>query len=420
MPVPLGRLRFLQLGDFHWPDLTSRIRDLDCSDDGLSPVVSSSVGSSPMNIVFRKISDLAARADSILVTGDITSKNDKVAYRACLQHLQGLFGTHLAKVRIVCGNHDVNREMCREDSLERFADLNTILCSLGYHPMPEDHPVVDSIATAVASATLVSLNSCIGCGAKRYLNPLKLRGAGRGIRRYLARHRDAIYETLDTPAFLEDQLHEAVSAVGNGDKKSLPVILAHHNLLPQVTPRLAPYGELANGGQARFKLLSLKRPVLYVHGHVHASPVEVVTTSERSSPPGEIRVVSVGAPEIAEGFNEIVVEYNTQGYPLGCVIKKWRREASQEMEPFVERVPFFSNLRAARAFMTRGSQELLKLILVSAQDTWRIDDLAAQSGQDVPALEGLLTELRWYSAIQIDDDDEDGNVSGWTVRRVIA
>ena len=64
-------------------------------------------------------------------------------------------------------------------------------------------------------------------------------------------------------------VHDAPSNV-------LSVIVAHHNLLPQRLPRLAPYTELVNGGALRASLGELGKPVLYLHGHIHEDPIEIL------------------------------------------------------------------------------------------------------------------------------------------------
>jgi hypothetical protein len=51
-------------------------------------------------------------------------------------------------------------------------------------------------------------------------------------------------EILDTPAFDQDHIEEVCHTIGGMNKKNVPVVVAHHNILPQAIPRVAAYTEL--------------------------------------------------------------------------------------------------------------------------------------------------------------------------------
>jgi hypothetical protein len=62
----------------------------------------------------------------------------------------------------------------------------------------------------------------------------------------------------------------------------------------------------------------LDRPVIYLHGHIHQDPIELIQV-----PDGTV-VVSVAAPEITSGFNVIEIVYTRTMLPLACRVAKWR------------------------------------------------------------------------------------------------
>lgn len=74
--------------------------------------------------------------------------------------------------------------------------------------------------------------------------------------------------------------------------------------------RLAPYTELVNSGAVRASLMEAGRPILYLHGHIHTDPVEVLSV------PGGDALVCISAPAAEDGFNIIEVVFTRSGKPL--------------------------------------------------------------------------------------------------------
>jgi hypothetical protein len=73
-----------------------------------------------------------------------------------------------------------------------------------------------------------------------------------------------------------------------------------------------------NSGALRAALEELERPVVYLHGHIHQDPVEILRV------PNGMPLVSISAPEISSGFNMIELVFTRDGIPASCRIVKWR------------------------------------------------------------------------------------------------
>ncbi|TIP27751.1 MAG: hypothetical protein E5X67_14125 [Mesorhizobium sp.] len=130
---------------------------------------------------------------------------------------------------------------------------------------------------------------------------------------------DQYYSQLDTPyvsALMLTGLMEHLLQPG----RAFGVIVGHHNLLPQKTPRISPYAEMLNAGFVRAQLLSVGKPVLYLHGHIHQDPIEVISDPRN---PGS-QVISISAPEIGGGFNELVFFITDQDDLIGVRVVPYR------------------------------------------------------------------------------------------------
>jgi hypothetical protein len=154
------------------------------------------------------------------------------------------------------------------------------------------------------------------------------------------------WERLDTPAFFEEDVDNLVASIRDTARTKVPVVIAHHNLLPQALPRISPYAELLNGGMLRERLGGLDQPVLYLHGHIHSSPVEVVLTP--SAP--RARLIIVAAPLFVEGFNRLAFEFTADGVPLGVEVTPSRVQRSGGFQPrAVIRVPLVAPYDSAHS-----------------------------------------------------------------------
>lgn len=117
---------------------------------------------------------------------------------------------------------------------------------------------------------------------------------------------------LDTPAFVEDHLSRLQRQVSTLSNNLIPIVMAHHNILAQATPRVSAYAEVLNGGLVRSRLSNLGTPAIYCHGHIHDDPVETVEAASVAHG----KLVLVSAPALWKSFNMLGIEFGFQGIPI--------------------------------------------------------------------------------------------------------
>lgn len=240
----------------------------------------------------------------------------------------------------------------------------------------------------------------------RLLNPTGSHAAGAVMAGLVRRKDRRTFEQLDTPAFLATQVDDAVAILKRTSEDTLPLVVAHHNLLPQVEPRVQPYGELIDGGLVRGRLAGLDRPLLYLHGHTHKGRMEVVTEPSTKWS----RIICVGAPSLVDGFNLVRVEFSQGGYPVGCVVERHRRRDSV-MEVSTERVPLWPAGLPGRARLSYDARVLYD----SLAKEFRVAECAeGLSAKDVAP---LLLELEWFGLVRLEHEQGD-DVRLWSGRRM--
>jgi hypothetical protein len=331
-PEMLPRIRIIQIGDIHLPSAASGVSHVDSKDARFPVELKNVISAHPIKSVFREIYRLLERGgiSAALFMGDLTDIGDLKGYQACVQYIArslqlgmgGVFANF--PVGILPGNHDIDRMLAKRPGLTtKFDPLVASLATAGLMNFPVRKPVWLKVQSGAAKTKIALLNSCWGCGANEFI-PEEFREAvtsaidsalaggksERAVRAYYDRQ-------FDTPAFSEQSIHELASSSETLGGELL-VVCAHHNLLPQRLPRLAPYTELVNSGALRATFAELRRPIVYLHGHIHEDPIEIVQV------PGGDPLVCVSAPEASAGFNILEFVSTQQGLPLSCHITQWR------------------------------------------------------------------------------------------------
>ena len=125
---------------------------------------------------------------------------------------------------------------------------------------------------------------------------------------------------IDAPAVNIQQLDDLESELNDGDGTGCTVVLAHHAFLPQHRPRTQINSEPVNAGDIRDRLISAKGGTVYLHGHLHTDPVEVLVHTQIDS-----AVISIGAPELHEGFNLVDLVFDESRRFLGVELYEYRR-----------------------------------------------------------------------------------------------
>ena len=250
-------------------------------------------------------------------------------------------------------------------------------------------------------ALIIAINSCIGCG-ERKLYPEAIRDA---ITKFMGTSSDKDFEDLDTPMFQTNNINTLADLIRSVDNKCIPIILTHHNLLTQNIPRIAMYTELINSGYMRDILISLDRPILYLHGHLHDDPVEIITSPRHKNS----KIISISAPllfpntkyeSIKFGFNKIKLVYSQDKTPIGCEIIN-NKFVSLTPEKTILRIRFWGP-PDTMALTTRREKDLLKFIDKKMYLADLMENYNQESGQNSPIeeIEKLVNELDWLGLVE--------------------
>ncbi len=419
-------LTILQVGDLHYDEANAGPA-VDGKDSHISPALVAAAAPSQLRAVMQAAQKRCASdpIDAIVFCGDLTTRGVLSVYEECVEYLDVGFSLAGSSSRpegtlhAVPGNHDVDRRLVDpegKDLFSKFEPLARAWRSRGLSILACDSVRNTKVGVVGSEAALLSVNSCIGCGEKRsrigeFTETLKAQlkeEASRGI----GGAADALWEGLDTPLVHEDHLRELSEAVEDLMPSVLPIVTAHHNLLPQAIPRVAVYTELLNAGAVRTSLSSHGRWVIYLHGHIHDDPIEVI--DQRF--PGRGSVLSISAPEFRSGFNLISVAFGYAGRPIGCTVTRYRYERGGEVR---SQQPIRVGLRRAHD----EPEELLEIILrlVPQGQSLRFRELQHRLQEQVSPtpsigrIESTLLEAEWAGHLSIPERDD--LPQHWTIRR---
>ncbi|WP_344708073.1 metallophosphoesterase family protein [Sphingomonas swuensis] len=413
--------RVVQVGDIHYSDSENFQSPVDNKDPGFPAALRESIGTAPLQAVFRSLSHVLETGgiDFVTFMGDFTTRGDSTALNECARYIRGLFAETWPgegpDCKLIIGNHDIDRRL-DPDSDDRFERINAVLTGAGFKAASILAPCESVIPSDDAAEVRVfGINSCRGCGQLRLLGSILEKHAGPAIRKLLVEggsgaELDELYEQIDTPAIDEHTIALLANSLSHVGETVMPVICAHHNLLPQAMPRIAPYSELINGGAIRAALLNLNRPLLYLHGHLHTSPIEVVRVPEHT----RSAIISISAPLLREGFNVIEIAFNQEAVPLGCRVIAHRLDGSQCRIASSNIIPAWTAAEGLR-LTTFRARELMKVLEPDAVVP-RSDLLARLSWPEM-VLDDALTELRWLGAVEIPNHDRPA--IHWRVTRSI-
>ena len=316
-------VRLIQIGDIHYPPKDMDKPDVDDKDKTLPVELVSKVGGNKITKVISRIHKAAAERASVLIfMGDLSNKGKLADYEACANYIKRTIispievAGNLVSSHLVPGNHDVDRDL---PGGQKFKKLEEICRAVGLPPLPTDSLIKQSIPSSSPElARLYLCNSCVGCGETRRLpDAISKKLAAASIPGIDILE---LTESLDAPTIEQDVLDCVVDDIKSLSKFCIPVVVAHHNILPQVQPRLMVYGEMLNAGRVRDGLISSKRAIIYLHGHLHHDPIEIIRDPMRD----QSMILTVSAPELYKGFNIVDIHYDAHGQPLKAAITKIR------------------------------------------------------------------------------------------------
>ena len=344
--------KLLLIGDIHFPDVKSALQSADYKDKAYPQSLAELTVPNRLSNVAREVAHLHDTDKSIaalLLCGDLTSRGDLQGYKDCVAYLNkvlqvstdGIWSDN--QVHIVPGNHDVDRKLC--ESAKSVFDKFIPLITAWQGPQARSLTVKTIRETSVGKAdfgfAIFSLNSCVGCGEKRYL-PEQIREElsallEKELKADTPKSFQLVGEQLDTPAFVASDMTTLVERIQEADSTRLAIVLAHHNILPQAEPRIDLYTDAINSGLVRSRLLNCPHPVVYCHGHLHTDTIEVITTPGSDAP-----LISISIPRFTDGFDLMETHFGNRGLPLGCTIHRYRIQDDGgiiKVEPKTRRIP---------------------------------------------------------------------------------
>ncbi|GGD86772.1 hypothetical protein GCM10007269_32070 [Microbacterium murale] len=418
----------LQLGDLHFCEFQAATTDVDTHDSSTPGQLDATLGYPIPREVHRAIVDQlnASPGAIVAVCGDITSRGDRDGFVGGVRYLAEVLGDSRLvekigpdRLHVVPGNHDVNfkgdQPFVSFEDLDRFEVLAQICVHEGLGDVfTRSHRETTVALPDGGGVSVVSVNTCRGVGATRRDLPagakdLVLEAAlneldGLDLDAAIERHSPgvALEEVLDVPLLHPDELQGIAACWGHLNGTVVPVLLAHHGLLPQHTPRLNPYTEMANAGQARRQLTKLGRSVLYLHGHIHQHVVEIVDFPKANDIlPLHDRAVIIAAPELRSGFNKIAIKFDAQGRPLGIRVEKYRISQGEQtisLEPDLIEVSL-----ARRPSLTAAQRNLLAFVVQNSAATG--GELVAEGSRFSPPMpadevESLVETLCWTGVLR--------------------
>ena len=397
-------VKLLQIGDVHYPDLLSDFPTADIKDRGYPrSVITKSLPTDTRVVLARSIRDAArdASIQAVLVCGDLTTRGSLIPYQECRTWLRDACGLGdltrwpRDRVHVVPGNHDIDQGLCSPDEIDVHKKFEQIEAAWG---ADGDELTVRQLRTTrilippQSAVDIHSLNSCLGCHEFREL-PAPVVAAIRGGTP-IAGASDPLlgYERLDSPAFDRDAIDDLACLIQSADEFTMPVVLAHHNLLPQGLPRIDLYTELINGGHFRRTIGDCGKGVLYLHGHIHEDPVEIVTPASPEDPRGFL--VSISAPRLGDGFNVISIIFGHSHLPIGCIVTPYRRRPSGSISPSTPiRISLVRRLAQALG-IANDDVEMKSILSAAGRRDIRLSDLKSKLAPNPIENNILIERLR--------------------------
>ena len=415
----LNKLTLLQIGDIHYPQVKDKW-DIDNKDTGIPIPFAHTLAPKILQKAIRSITNVFNKynVDGILFCGDLTSFGNYEGYKECIKYMNqsleiGKDGKWLEnQIHVVPGNHDFHRNSCDptgEDKFGKFDSLNIawhgfpVLCNNASRMTKIESPASGNRTNI---ACIYSANSCIGCGVTRsFPEPVRI-ALSDAIQAYEENaDSDKAFELrgeiLDTPAFDETIFSEICGEIDSLNNMILPIIVSHHNILPQVTPRVALYTELLNGGLFRDHLTSRHKSILYCHGHIHADPIEIVFNQKYNSG----KLVCISAPELIEGFNLIIVEYAANGIPIGCRVLPYRDEGGEHRFSSEQRISLYER----NSSVSICNDETIQIVQNLSSESKRFSEILTKARElldrDIQkrTLANMLLEAEWFGLVEISD-----------------
>ncbi len=357
--------RILQIGDIHLPEWAASEIDVDEKDSEFSDEIIQDLKHSRLSEVLKGINKTAnsGTIDAVFLMGDLTSYGKKEYIAPAMKIMDTLLqdagSVPRPKIFVVPGNHDVSRDDAKEfGTLGKFAHFREAAENLDWASPPVEGACTFDLFAAGSSTeplTTILVNSSIGSQSLHLLAPeieksiVESEGGSRqpvvilsesiinggseapdfgGARTSGQSLSEQRYRHLDTPYVSKEAMSNVIQTSSAASSGTV-LMCAHHNLLPQRIPRISPYAEMLNAGFFRSALLDTNKNYVYLHGHIHDDPIEVIERpSERF---GNIRsnaIITISAPPIWQGYNEVALFHDQSGDVFLIRVTLYRLNAS--------------------------------------------------------------------------------------------
>lgn len=412
----MKEITLLHIGDVHFEFIDKNDRQVDKKDKSFPENLNQILPrKNYQNVIKVLLKEIRKSPSAILISGDLSTYGNMDSYKDCLSFIKEkmlaeLFNTD--KIFIVPGNHDFER---MKNFDEKFQSINDTLTGMNFPKIPYPKVEIKELKEKSSGILIITINSCVGCGEKRYYPPEIRDELSKIITINCEKQKVLCYEDIDTPIFTEDDIDEVIEHIESAEKQYLPIILTHHNLLPQKRPRIAMYTELINSGYFRERLENLNRTIIYLHGHVHDNPIEIIQSGKHK----HAKIICISALLLFPntefeskkfGFNGINIIFGTHGIPLGCKITRYRiSEGVDKKEE--ERIRFISPPDSFN-FATQDEIAIFNSIYKEKRDIHLVhlmDIAKKENGENfsINEIEASVDRLDWLGLVNYSPKNND-------------
>lgn len=422
----MTKISCVQVGDIHYPEWDPSHYGLDDKDKALSQATRLRLSFEPLREILDRLRRvaLAQSTDAMIFMGDFTSRGLEGPLRGALNHFSWLCKADRTleskpRLLLVPGNHDVSRmdalqlgQIAKFDKMSQWAKE-----SLWYPPPVETYVHVEITGSTGERLHVFLVNTTLGSW-ERYALPKALQSViDTGLADdAMLTQQDSLeleaagaqqvppldyYDQLDTPYVSAKCLNELRTAIDAVDRRDAIMVVGHHNILPQQQPRLSSYAEMLNAGFFRHFLLSLDRPIVYLHGHTHTEVAEeIINPRNRLA-----RVLSISAPKVEQGFNEISFHFDGRRAAVGVRILPWRLAADRGNFRAAVDDQVVANLQ--NSISLEPSKEARELYAVLPEGRYSLDDIVENLTENKHStgsreVDSIALELFFWQWLDID------------------
>ncbi|WP_158284933.1 metallophosphoesterase family protein [Hoeflea marina] len=360
----------MQIGDIHYPKYKDQA-DVDNKLDTGSMVLAG-VGVNRIASVMKYIKNLAqsVHIDFAAFVGDFTDAGNELEFTNSLEYFSTAFKSMCIPAYGVPGNHDLEWPQILNQARDKFSAFRKIAASFSgsIELSFENYVSYQCPASGAGEMALYALNSCLGCSDIWKMSRIYQVDIESHLKSLDSQD---LYSRFDAPYIDQDSITSVCQEIRSNPNVT-PIILAHHNLLPQRMPRIAIFPEMLNAGYVRNELKQIGRPIVYLHGHIHDSLVESLLADDQD---GQISIVAISAPLLRDGFNHVQLFTSEDNVPLGVQIDEYRFETVGITRPKRRKIRFYGADKREQLIDDKG-REIISLVKSQARS--RFSDLTDQ------------------------------------------